>query len=254
MNRRKPGPKQLPELAAFLPAVATLDAGRRAEMLEAGREILECQRVLARGGLNVVGEVLRAQGPFVEMSHFPEDDVFDPDSHAQYYYHAHRGPVEHGHFHTFMRAAGMPSGSRPFDWPNAVESWPAGDEAISHLIAISMDAWGDAIGLFATNRWVTDETWYPAETVIAMLDGFEIDHAFPSWPTNRWLGAMLRLYRPWIAGLLRHRDAVINAWIEHGPGHDVFEDRALEITGFLSIDPDTLLEELGLTTGPTTNR
>ena len=65
---------------------------------------------------------------------------------------------------------------------------------------------------------------------------------------------MLRLYRPWIAGLLRHRDAVINAWIEHAPGHDVFEDRALEITGFLSIDPDTLLEELGLTTGPTTNR
>ncbi|WP_446730895.1 DUF6969 family protein [Pseudomonas sp. SST3] len=31
--------------------------------------------------------------------------VYDRDSHAQYYYHAHReGGVGHGHFHTFIRA------------------------------------------------------------------------------------------------------------------------------------------------------
>lgn len=215
-------------------------------MIAAGREILECRRVLERAGLNVVGEVLRGQGEFVEMSHFPEDDVFDPDSHAQYYYHAHRGLVEHGHFHTFIRAAGMPATTRPFTWPNASAQWPQGDEAISHLIAISMDAWGEATGLFATNRWVTDETWYPAETVIAMLERFEIDHAFPSWPANRWLGAMLRLYKPWIESLLRHRDATITAHIEAAPEIDVFEDRTLEITGFLPIDPDALLVELGL--------
>ena len=230
----------------YLPDLADIDPHLRAEMTAAGREVLECRRVLVRGGLNVVGEVLRAQGTFVEMSHFPEDDVFDPDSHAQYYYHAHRGPVEHGHFHTFMRAGGMPASAQPFNWPRATEPWPHGDDALSHLVAISMDAWGDAIGLFACNRWVTDETWYPAEAVIAMLDGFKIDHAFPSWPTNRWLGAMLRLYKPWIAGLLRHRDAVISARIEAAPEDDVFEDRSLEVTGFLNIDPDALLTELGL--------
>ena len=44
---------------------------------------------------------------------------------------------------------------------------------------------------------------------------------------------MLRLYRPWIAGLLRHRDAVIAAQMKALPGSDVFEDRDLEITGYL---------------------
>ena len=33
-----------------------------------------------------------------------------------------------------------------------------------------MDGWGEPIGLFATNRWVTGETWYPAGAVIRMLD------------------------------------------------------------------------------------
>jgi len=66
-----------------------------------------------------------------------------------------------------------------------------------------MVAWGDPIGLFYVNRWVTDETWYPAEAVIAMLDRFAIDHVFPNWAVNRWLTALLRLYRPHIEALIR---------------------------------------------------
>jgi len=143
-----------------------------------------------------------------------------------------------------LRAAGMPDGVAPVQAVVASEPWPAGDEAISHLIAVSMDAWGEPIGLFACNRWVTGETWYAAEDVIRMLDRFEIDHAWPSWPANRWLGAMLRLYRPWIEGLLRHRDAVVRAWQCAQPGADVFEDRALEITGYLPVSVPALMTAL----------
>ena len=100
--------RALPALEDFLPALDALDHATRLALFEAGVEVLECRRVLVRGGLNVVGEVLRGQGDFVEMEHYPRDDVFDADSHAQYYYHAHRGTAEHGHFHTFLRAAGMP--------------------------------------------------------------------------------------------------------------------------------------------------
>jgi hypothetical protein len=103
-----------------------------------------------------------------------------------------------------------------------------------------MDGWGFPIGLFCTNRWVTAETWYPAEQMIAMLDRFAIDHAFPNWAVNRWLTAMLRLYRPQVELLIRQRDEVVAAWQDRQPGADVFEDRKLEITGYLPIDVEAL--------------
>ncbi len=198
-------------------------------MRDAGAEVLECRRVLDKGGLNVVGEILRGRGEFIEYEHYPADDVHDADTHAQYYYHAHRDSEgEHGHFHTFLRAAGMPAGVAPVPYAGS-ETWPGGDAALSHLIAISMDAYGVPIGLFTVNRWVTGDTWYPARDVIAMLDGFVIDHANPSWPVNRWIGAMLRLYRPQIEALVLARDEVLAAWARSHPGRDVFEDRELEI-------------------------
>jgi len=223
----------------------SLPAERRASMRAAGAEVRECYRVLKKAGLNVVGEVLRGQGDFVELEHYPRDDVFDAETHGQYYYHAHRGvDAEHGHFHLFLRAGGMPAGSAPIDYPLASAAWPRGEDALCHLVAISMDAWGYPIGLFCTNRWVTNEAWYPAEQVIAMLDRFAIDHAFPNWSVNRWLTAMVRLYRPHIEALVRERDAVVAAWQREHPGADVFEDRGLDITGYLPISAETLIAAL----------
>lgn len=211
-------------------------------------EVLACQRALGKAGLNVVGEVLKGQGDFVEFDHYPSDDVFDNETHSQYYYHAHRdsdsAAGEHGHFHLFLRAPGMPAACRPIDYPLATDVWPSGDEALSHLVAISMDAWGMPIGLFCTNRWVTAEAWYPAEQVIAMLDRFAIDHASPNWAVNRWLTAMLRLFRPQIEFLLRQRDQVVADWQKAHPGQDVFEDRQLDVTGHLAISIPDMIRQL----------
>jgi hypothetical protein len=224
-----------PDLAA-LPR-AELDA-----MLEAGDEIAECLRVLEKAGLNLVGEMLRGHGTFYEYDHYPPEDVLDRGTQAQYYYHAHRGlPGEHGHFHTFLRAAGMPAGVAPVPYSGA-EDWPSGDDALAHLIAISMDAYGRPIGLFTVNRWVVADAWYPAADVIRMLDRFAIDHAYPSWPVNRWLGAMLRLFRPQIEALVRARDEALAAWAAAHPGVDAFEDRALEVTSAVAV---TIEEQLG---------
>ena len=204
-------------------------------MADAGAQILECYRVLRKGGLNIVGEVLRGQGDFYELEHYPKDDVFDPDTHSQYYYHAHReGAGEHGHFHTFLRQPGMSEYMQPVQYAGE-EPWPEGKDALSHLIAISMDAYGYPIGLFATNRWVTAEAWYKSEDAIAMLDRFLIDHAWPSWPVNIWISNMVVLFRPQIEMLLRQRDEVVATWAQSHPGLDVYEDRALDITGQLEI-------------------
>lgn len=223
-------------------------------MRAAGEEVRECRRVLLKGGLNVVGEMLRGQGEFVEYEHYPADDVYDAETHAQYYYHAHRGSEgEHGHFHTFLRAPGMPAGVSPADNPG-MESWPAGEAALSHLIALSMDAWGEPIGLFTVNRWVTGDTWYPAADVIRMLDRFDIDHANPSWPANRWIGAMLRLYRPQIEALILARDAAVADWARSHPAVDVFEDRELEITSQLAISVEEQIAAVAAALGPSARK
>ncbi len=234
---------RLPSLAA--PHAGLFNNEQRRRMLTAAQDIRESYRVLNNAGLNVVGEVLRGQGEFIELEHYPRDDVFDRASHSQYYYHAHRPEaVEHGHFHTFLRAPGMPAAIRPIDYPRASEVWPQGDEAITHIIGIAMDACGYPIGLFATNRWVTGESWYAAEDVIAMLDRFNIDHAWPSWPVNRWISAMMVLFRYHVESLLRHRDEVVLAWQDASPVEDVFEDRRLDVTGYLPIDVEKWMAEL----------
>jgi len=209
-------------------------------MLAAGERINHCYKLLQKNEQygNVVREVLRDQGTFYELEHYPKGDVHDSDSHSQYFYHAHRGiDGENGHFHTFLRAKGMPEKPTPAENKGKVE-WPAGDDALSHLIAISMDPKGYPIGLFSTNRWVTGETWYKAEDVIKMLDSFNMDMLYPSWPVNIWITETMRLFRPQIEDLLIDRDAAVSKWGESHPDIDVFEDRDLEVTSDLLIDVD----------------
>lgn len=227
------------------PQAAELDDLTLKELMEAGVELDACTRALTKGGINVVGEILRGQGTFYEMDHYPEGDVYDADHHAQYYYHAHREDAEeHGHFHTFLRGSALPEDMIPATGFQETQPWPRGEDAVAHLVAVSMDAWGKPIGLFATNRWVTDETWFSAEDVIRRIDRFQVDHAWPSWAVNLWLSALIQLYRPHIEQLLRHRDAVIARRHLEAPETDVLEDRSLEITGQLSINPEQWQQEL----------
>lgn len=207
-------------------------------MLEAGERVRECYRVLAKTDDNIVGELLKGAGTFYEWSHYPDGDVYDHDSHSQFYYHAHPAderPGEHGHFHTFVRPKGMPRGVAPADVPD-FEPPEDPDDALSHLVAISMDAKGFPIKLFTTNRWVTGEVWYAADDVCRILPCFAIEHAQPSWPVNIWITNMLILFRPQIRRLIRARDVAIEKWVRSHPASNVFEDRGLEVTAELAIN------------------
>jgi len=221
----------------------SLEIGELRAMLAAGERVLECMRVLGNTSDNIVGELLRESDSFFEWTHYPEGDVYDPRSHAQYYYHAHpkdERPGEHGHFHTFLRPKGMPAGIAPAPLPDFVPPEGAND-ALSHLVAISMDRRGNPLKLFATNRWVTGEVWYAAADVIRMLDRFAIDHVRPSWAVNIWITGMIALFRPQIVALITARDAAIAAWAEDHPDDNVHEDRALEVTDECGISiPDQI--------------
>lgn len=209
-------------------------SARRLEtMLEAGREVLDCQRALARTGDNIVSELLPEAGSFLEYDHCPPGDIFDRETDCQFYFHAHR-EGEHGHFHIFMRERGMPRDCRPAKQSRA-PYLKKNDGKIAHLVAISMDAYGIPIRLFTTNRWVTAENWYAAKAVCKMVDRFSIGHAKPSWPVNRWVTAMVRLFRPQIGEIVRKRDAVLARWQKQHPGEDAFENTDLGILSTVDI-------------------
>ena len=217
-------------------ALAGLERARLEAMTAAGAEVRENLRLLAKVGANVVGQCLANQGTFYELDHYPKGDVFDAEFQSQYYYHAHRKQTgEHGHFHTFLRAPGMPAGLSPIPYQGKARR-PMGADALCHFVAIAMDAPGNAIGLFTTNRWVTDETFYGADDVIAMLERFRIEHTWPCLAVNRWITAMLKLFRPQIAALVGERDRTIAQWAAAHPGRDVYEERELEVTSFMAID------------------
>jgi hypothetical protein len=221
---------------------AELDLRRlgRAElerMAAAGREVAACEAVLAKTGDTVVGEVLRGQ-PFFEWDHYPAGEVFDAETASLYYYHAHpaeeRDPDEHGHFHAFLKPSDLSPDIRPL--PVAGTAAGAGGQgALAHLVAIAMDADGRPYRLFTTNRWVTGESWHRAKDVIAMAERFAIGHARPSWPANRWITAMLLLFRPQIAWLLCERDRVLAQWAKAHRGRAATEERSLEILSSLPI-------------------
>jgi hypothetical protein len=239
----------LPEAAPRPDDPAWLDdlpRATREAMLEAGREVLMWRRFLTKTGDNLVGEVLKHEGPLRVLDHYPKGDVFDPDSHSQWYYHTHDKkdrPGEHGHFHTFLRGRGMPEGISPVQLPDFTPK-PDPHDLVCHLVAVSMDRSGWPTGLFTTNRWVTGETWYAAHDVCAMLECFELRMSKPSWPVNRWLSGMLRLFRPHIEALLLQRDAQVRAWQREEPDGNTYEDRRLEVTSQMPIDVAAQVEVL----------
>ena len=206
-------------------------------MADAGNTVVDCISELHASGTNLVIEALHGSSNFTEWEHYPPEDVHDPKSHAQYYFHAHppddREAPDYGHFHTFMRSKGMPAGLRPAE--AAPFTSPTGNDSLSHLIAISMTPTGMPERLFTTNRWVTGETWYKAADVITMLDRFVIELDHPSPRLNQWLTAMFVLFKPWIEGLLMDRDRAIERWRMQHPGEDALEDRRLEITSSIDI-------------------
>lgn len=188
-----------------------------ADRLRAAQEALFCEEVLLKGGDNVLRATLR-DAPVVAWSHYPPGDVYDPASGGQWYYHCHLPPAEaeHGHFHCFVRPDGK-------------------DGPVHHLIAVGVDAHGRLQRLFTVNQWVVGDAWLDAESSIALLDRFDMQMPQPSYLTNRWLTAILRLYADDIATLIRQRDARLAAHQPQG-GTPVRVDRSLEVTSELDVD------------------
>jgi len=196
-------------------------------MYTAAGEATACLAAMAGRGINPTTEAINGAPAVEEWAHFPPSDTVDPTTYSRVYYHAHsadeRVPGEHGHFHTFVHtvdADGKIDAHSPF----------------AHLIGISTDAAGNLIRLFTVNRWVTDETWFDAEIVCSLLDRFHLTNTESSSDLNRWVQAIMRMFRPQIEHLIRSRDTAVAAFHAAHPDKDVLENRALRVPSEMPVD------------------
>lgn len=190
--------------------------------LMAAREARFCTHVLAKSGRNVLLATLGSPEAVVGWAHYPPDDVFDPETGSQWYYHAHT-PAEddetHGHFHCFLRPEGKPG-------------------PIHHLVAVAVDAKGNPRRLFTTNQWVVGDHAVRVGDAIALLARFDVHMDSPSYLVNRWLSAILRFYEDDIRALIAERAVTLAEWSSATgtPAEQVLQDRALSVTSRLDID------------------
>ncbi len=175
--------------------------------IQAAMELVSALAEMENAGRNIVTTLLDGAA-FLALEHYPPEDIRDPKTNAQYYFHAHRGRMESGHIHCFLRDS---------------------ENGLTHVVAIGLDQTGRPTRLFTTNLWVTTDMFTPAETLIAQLPRMNWRAAPGPEPVNRALGALFVLYRREIAALLRRRDARLARHAAAIAPADPLADERLEI-------------------------
>lgn len=212
---------------------------------EAGRTVIETIMAMAQDARPLMQRVLPDNDVHF-WAHYPDDDARDEDTRSRWYYHVHapgdRDPGEHGHFHLFLHRTQIDSSARMVVQPAEGEDAAA---HVTHIAGLSIDHQGIPVAWFTTNRWVTDEFMYPAQTIIDHLDRYCVDNTPEDHQVNRFLTAMVALYRDELAAMLLARDDKLSAIAAGGKGDEAYEtDNAILST--VNIDLDAKIDTLGL--------
>lgn len=211
---------------------------------QAALTVIETITAMAGAGAPLMARVV-TQDQVLFWAHYPEDDARDERTRSRWYYHVHapgdRDPVEHGHFHLFLHRTQLDDPADFLVGPAAGEDAPA---HVTHIAGMSIDHSGIPISWFATNRWVTDEFLYPAPTMIAHLDRYNVDLTAEDPLVNRLLTAMVALYRDEIVDLLNARDAAMASLVETDGAAAYESGNAVLVS--IPIDLDAKIESLGI--------
>ncbi|MBU1363721.1 MAG: hypothetical protein KKE51_07865 [Gammaproteobacteria bacterium] len=191
------------------------EAISQSALISAAQAAAEIQLAYATNGTSLAQAALAGAHHCEEFRHYPANDASDPVARTRFYYHAHtsqRYPRdEHGHFHLFHYGD---SGK--------------GDD-FCHLIGLSLDARGNALRWFTTNRWVTGERWLTAAQMEAILADYRILVRGRLAPVARWLTAMVTLFASDISDAMQERDQIMSEKILRIGDEAAFEDRNLDV-------------------------
>lgn len=212
---------------------------------QAAETVVETIMEMASSGKPLMSRIL----PDQEMKlwdHYPKGDAIDKKSKSRWYYHVHkegqRDPEEHGHFHLFLDQSQLDNKMGAWSEPASQKKTRAN---VLHVAALSIDNSGIPRKWMVTNRWITDEWLYPSEKLINILPSFNVDNTAQDKTANRFITAMVALYRDEIAELLKKRDAKY-AEMGASPSNHAPYHRGNEVLAEIGIDLDEKLEALGI--------
>jgi hypothetical protein len=206
--------------ARVVAAVRAFDSSQRARVQDAAHHLIDCLQDFAdRGQVPLAAAVESTETPCL-WQHYQGSaatPLGDRPQALHYYYHSHAvtgaSLHEHGHYHLFTQL-----GADEDDTPR-----------YTHIVAIGVDARGLPLRLFTTNRWVTNETWQPAERVVDLANRIARDTDPSEDATARWLRAQLGIFAPQINALLRHRDRRVRVRTQGGQRPGLMEDRRMHV-------------------------
>ncbi len=218
------------------------------EAKDAAEIVIETIMTMASEGKPLMQRVLPDGEQPIIWEHYPDNDARSKSTLGRWYYHIHkpgdRDPAEHGHFHLFLHRTQLVDDSGAWSEPANKSEKRAN---VVHVAGLSIDHVGIPRAWFVANRWVTDEWLYPAEKIIQHLPLYHVDDTAEDITVNRFLTAMVALYREEIADLIRRRDVYFSD-IGATPDGDIalWEDKKHDILAEIPVDLDEKLESLGL--------
>lgn len=184
-------------------------------MADAALTVIEQTQHWADSGRSPLQATIGHATP-IAWQHHPDGDARDRDAGYRWYYHCHDRPQrasEHGHFHLFSehdRRTGEPP-------------------ALTHLVAIGIDARGLPIRAFTVNRWVTNEVWRDASQVLRRLAKFRVALDGEHGDVSRWLSALTVLFAPQLKQVVTDRDDAMNRRAQGGGRPNLRDDHRLEV-------------------------
>lgn len=215
-----------------------LSKAKQANLLAYASQVLQAQQQMTTAkGKNIIHYTLQRKRRHQSMAHYPKGDRIDHSTGAQYFYHCHRedyDSMEHGHFHCFLRYKGIPEHIKPTPLPDWDKNM---DNPMAHLVAISMNCYGQPIRLFTVNRWISYEIWYDAKHINNFIKRYKMTLEDPYWGIlDQWVEGMLHLFAPQIAWLHQKRDEKIKEVQTEKPDGNAYEDHDIEELSSINID------------------
>ncbi len=153
---------------------------------------------------------------------YPETPLVLADSQLQVYYHTHQNNIlhenEHGHFHIFYLSKDM-----------------AQAEAV-HLVALSMDNFGQALSWFTVNKWVTSQACFDSDIFLTCIKRLSINAADSL--LLRWLSTMILFYQHEVAELLDSSVDKLAKLVKTSPNDEIsiLDDKSIYFLNEKAID------------------